>query len=127
VSGPHSLKAVVAARGRVLFLHNPRGEWELPGGRPEPGEAPHATVRREVREEAGLEVTVGPLVAQWDYEVLPGRTVDVAAYGCTVDGPTLLRLGDEHDGAAWLGAAELAEAPVPEGYRAAALAWLDGA
>lgn len=61
---PTSVKAVVVDQGgRVLLGLNPRGEWELPGGWPEPEDATlEETARREVAEEAGLEVTIGGLV-----------------------------------------------------------------
>src|SRR4051794_6449992 len=35
------------------------GLWDIPGGFVDPGEHPHETVRRELREETGLEVEVG--------------------------------------------------------------------
>ena len=49
---------------RVLMVCNrwPEGEvWALPGGFSPPGEPLPETVRRELREEAGLEVEVGSL------------------------------------------------------------------
>jgi len=36
--------------------------WNLPGGELEPGESPLAACRREVREELGLDVPIGPLL-----------------------------------------------------------------
>ena len=53
---PVSVKAVVAHAGRVPLCLNERAEWELPGGRLEPGEALRAAVEREVLEELGLAV-----------------------------------------------------------------------
>lgn len=37
--------------------------WEVPGGHVEPGESPLAAAVREVREELGVEVAPGPLLA----------------------------------------------------------------
>jgi len=61
---------VVIDDGAVLLVKRafpPRqGEWSLPGGRLELGESLVDGVRREVREETGLEVDVGPLVEVFD-------------------------------------------------------------
>lgn len=38
------------------------GYWELPGGKVEPGESAQAALRRECREELGIEVALGPRV-----------------------------------------------------------------
>jgi 8-oxo-dGTP diphosphatase len=61
---------VVLDGDRVLLVKRalpPRqGEWSLPGGQLELGESLVDAVRREVREETGLEVTVGPLVEVFD-------------------------------------------------------------
>jgi 8-oxo-dGTP diphosphatase len=58
---------VVIEDGRVLLSQRKRGThlegaWELPGGKVEPGEDPRDAVRRELREELGIDVTVGEIM-----------------------------------------------------------------
>ena len=49
--------AVILDDGRVLLIDHPKlGWWLPPGGHVEPNEDPVQAVRREVREEVGLEV-----------------------------------------------------------------------
>ena len=52
--------------GVLLVKPNYRDHWSLPGGVLEHGEAPHRGCAREVAEEVGLKITVGPLlVLDW--------------------------------------------------------------
>ncbi len=57
--------ALVRREGLLLVTrraHEPfAGRLDLPGGFIEPGEAPEDAVRRELQQETGLEVEVGPL------------------------------------------------------------------
>lgn len=58
----------VDVQGRVLLTqfekpgHPKSGAWTLPGGGMEWGEQAHDTAIRELKEETGLEATIGPLL-----------------------------------------------------------------
>ena len=62
--------AVIVQDGRVLLVkrkHEPlAGQWSLPGGAVEVGETLEACLVREMLEETGLEVSVGPVIEVLD-------------------------------------------------------------
>ena len=58
--------ALVDADGRVLITQRPEGKamaglWEFPGGKVEDGEAPEATLIRELNEELGVDTSASCL------------------------------------------------------------------
>ena len=106
---PTSIKGVVLNQGRVLLLLNERDEWDLPGGRPDPGEDHRAALVREVHEEAGLAVEAGAFLGEHLFEVLPQRFVRIVAYICRPQGDTEIALSHEHRQARWIELADLDE------------------
>ncbi len=59
--------AVMVENGRVLVTQRKAGThlagaWEFPGGKLLPGEDPRAGLRRELREELGIDARVGEIV-----------------------------------------------------------------
>ena len=58
---------IIIERGRVLLTQRKPGThlaglWELPGGKVQPGEDPREALRRELKEELGIDVAVGEVV-----------------------------------------------------------------
>jgi 8-oxo-dGTP diphosphatase len=79
-------------------------QWEFPGGKVEPGEAPVAALVRELREEIGVEVAVGRI---WDvlFHAYPDFDLVMLVYACRVVGgePRAVEVADLR----WLPPAEL--------------------
>ncbi len=118
-----SVKGVFCApSGEVVLLMNERDEWELPGGRIEIGETSSECLAREIREELSLDVTVGAPLDTYLFEVIPGKRVFIATYGCMLDGAFDPRISHEHTRIG-LFAPNALPSNLPPGYRASIAAW----
>jgi ADP-ribose pyrophosphatase YjhB (NUDIX family) len=98
---------VIEHAGDVLLLRQVhRGDWGLPGGLLDRGETPAEGVRREVREEIGVEVVVGlPLVTDVDPAT---RRIDVVFHIEVTDRFQPRPRGEALE-AAWIRPADLGE------------------
>jgi ADP-ribose pyrophosphatase YjhB (NUDIX family) len=126
--------AVVVDAGRVLLVRRGteplRGEWSLPGGLLEVGEALTAGVVREVREETGLIVEAVELIELLDRIHRVGDRVRyhyvIADYLCRVTGGELLAASDA-DAVRWVERSEWNSHSVlkldPVAVRVIELAW----
>ena len=113
---PVSVKGVLGWGGRCVVLRNERQEWELPGGRLELGDAsPAHALEREMREELGIDVQVGPMIDSWIYDVA-GKRVLIVTYACSAAEPAELVHSDEHVGVAALDIETLRSEAIPAGY-----------
>jgi 8-oxo-dGTP pyrophosphatase MutT (NUDIX family) len=117
---PVSVKGALIHDARVLLLLNERGEWDLPGGRPDPGEDRRVALEREVREETGLSVEVGAALDEQIFEVLPGHCVRIVPFVCHLLGDDAVALSHEHLETCWLPLVRLGEVvaghPLPAPY-----------
>ena len=119
-----SVKGVILHEGRVVLLKNERDEWELPGGGLERGESPEVCIAREIEEELGLRVRVGPILDAWLYqEIVPGFDVFIVTYGCYPEPFTTITCSAEHAEAAWFALRDLDGLPLPDGYKRSIRAW----
>ncbi len=89
---------VLGPEGVLLAVRRELRGWELPGGEARPGESGVEAVRREVREETGVEVDVERHVA--DYERTGFLPHIASIYRCRYRAGTL-RTSDETPDAAW--------------------------
>lgn len=100
----HVVAAIITdASGSIFATQRGYGEWkdwwEFPGGKIEPGETPEEALRREIREELDIDITVGRLLATVEYDY-PAFHLSMQCYLCTLPAGTPHLL--EHEDARWL-------------------------
>jgi mutator protein MutT len=71
-------KLLITQRGADTHL---AGLWEFPGGKREPGESFEACLKRELKEELGIEVAVGELIESLVHHY-PERSVLLQFHRC---------------------------------------------
>jgi 8-oxo-dGTP diphosphatase len=107
---------VITLKGKILIARRRVGDrfgglWEFPGGKIDPGEKPEACLRRELREELGIETRVGDLLCSSRVDG-PHHSVELLAYAVeVVSGKPKAH---EHDELRWVEPGALAGLEFPE-------------
>ena len=95
--------AIIVHDGKILATQrgygNYKGNWEFPGGKIEPGEAPEAALVREIHEELDADIEV--ITVDYDY---PEFAMTMQCFVCTLASSMKLL---EHSDARWLDRDEL--------------------
>lgn len=101
--------AVITDQGRIFACRragkSAAGKWEFPGGKVDAGEAPEAALVREIHEELGVRIQVGPLLHRASTPV-GDVVIDLACYRASLNGEAPLTSTD-HDDLRWLLPSEL--------------------
>lgn len=134
--------AICVRDGQLLLIrrrHAPaRGRWSLPGGRVEIGELLADALKREVREETGLEISVGDLAGilevprdlQTDISSpassqisRPGTHYVILDYFTTVEGSSTPLAGDDATEARWVALGDVARMDLTPRFVETLRAW----
>lgn len=96
--------ALIQKDGKILLALRKAGKhmgpkWELPGGKVDPGEDPKQTLRRELKEELGIEAEIGQYLGSTRFR---GHSLylQIHLYRVShIDGSFVLR---EHEAIRWV-------------------------
>jgi len=101
-----AVKAVIMFNKKALIIQRAADDevganlWEFAGGKLDFGENLEAALKREVKEEVGLAVTVDKLLYASTFKTHEYRQLVILSYLCTADNDNV-RLSNEHQNYMW--------------------------
>lgn len=102
--------AVIIEEGKLLIARRGEGSdqtglWELPGGKAEEGETLRECLNRELKEELGINASIGREIMRVD---IPGREGKMALVAFKAEIEEGMPMAIEHSEIAWITCDELA-------------------
>lgn len=112
-----SVRGIIARNGKFLLVQRAKndrwspGMWEFPGGKIDFGQDINEALKREIREETGLDVTVKEPLFFWDevirVEKYKDKVLVVLYFACEAPINSRVVLSEEHDSSMWVDFATL--------------------
>ena len=103
----NAAKAFIVKEGKLLLLkrrvndvHKP-GQWDIPGGRLELGEDPFEGLKRETREESGLEIEIIMPIDVRFFQRDDNQKIQLTIFVCKTFSE-IIKLSVEHTEYKWL-------------------------
>lgn len=129
-------KAVIAYQGKVLIVREAtgyktgtqHGNYDVVGGRIKPGEHLEIGLRREAREECGLDITIGePFFVNESWPTIQGQSNQIIRvfFRCTASSDAVT-LSPDHDQYLWIDPSEYKNYQVIDNLHAMFDAYLSG-
>jgi 8-oxo-dGTP diphosphatase len=114
-------KAFIAHEGRILLTHDVDGTWQPPGGRLNVGEQPEEGLRREMREELGIEVALKDILHTFCFTSKSGLAHYVVVYLADLIGSVSDLKPDlnEMTEIRWMGQDDFEDLKMRDGYKEA--------
>jgi 8-oxo-dGTP diphosphatase len=103
-----AVKALIIRDGKILIIKRSskedvyKNEWDLPGGKLEFGEHPIDGLKREVKEETGLEIEVIKPISVWTFFKNDGKTQVIGITFLAKPISDEIKLSKEHVDSKWV-------------------------
>lgn len=113
-------KALFYQDGKILFVKDTKGKWEMPSGKIEPGETPEQAIKREIKEELGFsKVEIGNIINVWLFKTSfykKDHQYYILVYECFTN-ETEIKLSDEHIEYKWVLLDEVDDLIMDDGHK----------
>lgn len=110
---------VAISHGKVFMARRKPGKslaahWEFPGGKVEAGEDHKTALKRELKEELGVEVEVGDFIGSGH---TMGNAVEINLHGYLIEFVNEPSSSLDHDQMGWMGEEDVSLLKIPEADR----------